>query len=232
MLVVIAFLVLLTAASACGTGARELDEWAYVFSIGVDKGVEDKYRYTFQFPTLTGTQKNSGGGTDGPKTEGSNDREEVTIDCPTLQAGINLVLSSYSRRMNFTHALYLIISEELARESVEPLINSMTRSSEIRRTMNVIIVKGKAMDFIHEFNPVAGASVAKSQEKFMQNADLSSFYENMRYNEFANRIKCTKCQATATMAALNDFSSFKEDGGRQEQEFISEGDYYAGEFRI
>lgn len=228
VLAVVAFLVLLTTASACGTGARELDEWAYVFSIGVDKGVAAKYRYTFQFPTLTSTQGNGGNGTNSPKTEGSNDREEITIDCSTLQAGVNLVLSSYSRRMNFTHALYLIISEELARESVEPLINSMTRSAEIRRTMNVIIVRGKAMDFIREFNPVAGASVAKSQEKFIQNADISSLYENMRYNEFANRIKCTKCQATATMAALNDFSNFKEDG-RQVPEFISEGEYYAGE---
>lgn len=224
---ILAAALLLLSSSACGTGARELDERSYVLTIGVDNGVADKFRYTFQFPTMSSSQGESGGG-DGPKSRTGSDLSTITIDCPTLQSGVTMLLSSYSRRLNFTHTIYLIVSEELARESVEPLINGITRSAEIRRTMNVIVVKGKASDFVNVFRPFAGTSVSKSQEIFMQNADQSSLYESVRYNTFADRVKCTKCQGTATLSAINDFSSFREDG-RQEEGFKSEGDYYPGE---
>lgn len=225
MLLMLAAYMLLTV-SGCQTGAQELDELAYVYTIGVDKGVSDKLRFTFQFPTLSSRQ-NQGDGSQG-ETKTGGDTAIVTIDCPTIFSGVAMIYSSYSRRLNFTHTKYLVISEDLARESVEPFINGMTRSAEVRRTMYVIVCKGQAADFINEFKPFAGASVAKSQEMFMQNANHSELYESIYYNSFANRIKCTKCQATATLAALNDFSGFKE-AGAQDQAFKSEGDYTAGE---
>ncbi|NLA86186.1 MAG: Ger(x)C family spore germination protein [Clostridiales bacterium] len=227
LLTAISTLLLLTA-GACGTGARELDERSYVNTVGVDRGVTDKMRFTFKFSSLAGMQGQNDSEDGRSKSKAGNDMETITIDCPTIQSGITMIMSSYSRRLNFTHATYLIISEELARDTVEPVINSISRSSEIRRTMYVIVTKGKAMDFIEEFNPFAGASVSKSQEIFMENAEQSSLYVNVRYNEFANRVKCTKCHAIATMAAISDPSSFKEEGS-QEKEFKSEGDYYAGE---
>jgi spore germination protein KC len=228
VLLIIAAL-LLFAAGGCTTGAHELDERAYVLTIGVDKGVSDKLRFTFQFPTLSGGQsQSSSGGGESSKEKTARDLSAITIDCPTIYSGIAMIYSSYSRRMNLTHAVYLIISEELARESVMPFINGMTRSAQVRRTMYVIVCKGKAMDFIKELTPFAGTSVAKSLELIMQNSELSGLYEIITYNEFANRSKCTKCQATATLAALNDLSKLKEDSG-QTKEFVSEGDYYPGE---
>ena len=224
--IVIAALTLLST-SGCTTGAHEIDERAYVYTIGVDKGISDKLRFTFQFPALSGKQQQSGGGGGGSVSENRTgaDLTTVTIDCPTIYTGISMVYSSYSRRLNFTHALYLIISDEVAKESVKPFINGMTRSAQVRRTMYVVVCKGKAMDFISELKPFAGSSVSKSLELLMQNAERSSLYETMTYNEFANRLKCIKCQTTATLAALNDSSSFKEDG-RQTKEFVSEGGLY------
>ncbi len=225
-----AAVMLLAALSACRTGSYEIDERAYVYTIGVDRGVTDKLRFTFQFPTLTAKQGQGegGGGGESTKSETAKQLSTITVDCPTIYTGVTMLYSSHSRRLNFTHAKYLVISEELARESVEPFINSMTRSADIRRTMYVIVCKGRAMDFVNEFKPFAGASVSKSQELIMENAEQSALFESMTYNEFSNRLKCTKCQASATLAALNDFSDFK-DSGEQEQAFKSEGDYYAGE---
>lgn len=223
----IAVVFLIPLLSSCDTGARELDARSYVYTIGVDRGVSDLLRFTFQFPALSG-QSGKEGGSGSPKAKTGSDLSVITIDCATIYGGIELIYSSYSRRLDLTHAKFLIISEELARESVEPFINGMTRSSEIRRSMYVIVAKGTAMGFINEFKPFAGTSVAKSQEMFMENSEQSALYESVFYNSFANRLKCTKCQATATLAALNDFSNFKESGSRTE-EFISEGDYYPGE---
>ncbi len=227
VLIIIAALLLFSTGGCTKTGAHELDQRAYVLSIGVDKGVSDKFRYTFQFPTLSGGKQAQNTSGETMKSITGSQLSTITIDCPTVHAGIELLFSSFSRRLTFNHALYLIISEELAREGVAAFLSDIIGGADVRRTMYVIVVKGKASEFINEFNPFAGSSVSKSQEMIMRNAELSGLYESMVFNEFLSRLKCTKCQVTATLAALSDFSDFKEDG-TQTDDFISEGDYYPG----
>lgn len=228
LLIVIVVVLFLMPLSACRTGAREIDENLYVFSIGVDKGVSDKLRFTFQFPSLSGKQTQSGGGSSGTENRTGSDLATITIDCPTLYSGITMIYSSFSRRLDLTHTKYLIIAEDLARESIAPFMNGMSRNAEVRGTMWAIVCKGKASDFIKEMTPFAGASVPKSQELIMENAEFSALYDTVIYNQLAMDLKSRYTQGTATLAALNEFSSFKEEG-EQTKEFKSEGDYSAGE---
>ena len=229
VLVLIVCTLFLVPLSACKTGAHEIDEWGYVFSIGVDRGVSDKLRITFQFPSFSAGQS-GGSGASGASagTTGAKDLTVITIDCPTLYAGVVMINSSYSRDLNFSHAKYIIISEDIAKESVLPFINGMSRSPQVRPSMYVVVCKGKAADFINEFQPKAGASVSKSMELLMQSSDASSLYKSVTFNDFNNDIKSLYTQPIATLAAINNFSSFKE-SGKQPNGFQSEGDYYPGE---
>jgi spore germination protein KC len=218
---------LLTLLSGCRIGAHEIDEWAYVFTIGVDKGVSDKFRFTYQFPSFN-SQSGSGNADSISKSKEGGDLAVMTIDCPTFYSGVTMLSSALSRTLNFMHSKYLIISEDIARESVEPFVYGMLRSPQIRRNMYIFIVKGAASDFINEFNPRVGTSVSKSQELLMQRHDTTELYDAETFNEFVIDLKSTYTQPTATLAAVNDFSAFKKEGP-QEKEFRSNGAYSAGE---
>ena len=229
MLIIVLCILLPFSLTACTTDAHELNDWAFVHTIGVDKGVSDQLRFTFQMATYKGSGGGSVSGTGGGSgSQGNKDHAVISIDCPTFYSGINMLNTSLSRTLNFMHSKYLIISEELARDGVERFINGMMRSYQIRRSMYVIIVKGSASDFIKEFNPVIGTSITKTQELIMDHQYETGLFAEVTYNEFSIGLKNTYTQPTAALAAINDFSSFKT-GGAPPEEFKSGGDYYAGE---
>lgn len=213
--------------SAC-YDAREIDGWAYVYSIGVDKGVSDKLCFTFQIPSMKG---GGGGGVDNGGGSSSGEEKSYTtisIESPTFFAGVNIVETSVSRAMNYMHSKFLIISEELAREGVEEFINGMIRSRQLRRIMYVIVVEGMARDFVKEFDPLLTTTISKVQEGAMNQKNETGFFIDTNYHDFLKNLKTTYRMPVAPMAAINKFDNF-QNRVKPTEEFVSEGDYYAGE---
>lgn len=204
--------------------AREINDWTYVNTIGLDKGVANKLRLTVQVPTL------KGGGKQGSAESGKNtgDFGVVTVDCSTFPSGGNLLNVELGRRVNYMHTKYLVISEELAREGVGDILNGIIRNRQIRRTMYIIVVKGKADAFVRELTSFVGTDFAKTQEELMADGKESGIFDSVSYREFYSDMKSTYNQPHATLGAVNDFSSFKEQGpGTKVLKPI--GDYNAGQ---
>lgn len=226
--IVLLLIFIISSLTACWD-ANEIDEWAYVYTIGVDKGVDNVLRFTFQMPSL---KQESGGGSatggSGGQSGGKKENITISIDCPTFYSGVNMVESLVSRKLNYMHAKYLVISEDLAREGVERFINGMIRSSQIRRIMYIIIVRGKASEFVEEFSPVLTSAISKAQEGFMKQKGQTGFFIDTSYQDFIKDLKISYKMATAPIGALNDFSNYKT-SGNPPKKFKSEGDYYAGE---
>ena len=211
--------------------AREIDQWAYVYTIGVDKGVANVLRFTFQIPSLKqggGGEGGGGGGGMGGQTEQQKAYTTISVDAPTFFAGVNMAESCFSRTMNYMHAKFIVISEDLAREGVERFINGMVRSRQIRRIMNVIIVRGKASEYIEGLNPVLTGAISKALEGFMDTSEDNGLFLDTNYHNFMKDMKTTYRMPVAPLSALNDFSNYRESGSPPE-DFKSEGDYYAGE---
>lgn len=228
-LVCIILLLIFTVSSltACWD-AKEIEQWAYVYTIGVDKGVDNVLRFTFQIPSMKqGTGAGSGSGGMGEPGKGR-ENYSISIDAPTFSAGVNMVESSLSRTLSYMHTKYLVISEDLAREGVERFINGMIRSWQIRRIMYIIIVKGEASKFVEEFTPVLTSGTSKSQTGFMDMHRDTGFFIDTNYQSFLGNMKTTYRMPVAQIAALNDFSNYRTKGNPP-KEFKSEGDYYAGE---
>ncbi|MCX7746512.1 MAG: Ger(x)C family spore germination protein [Clostridia bacterium] len=208
--------------------AREIDQWAYVYTIGVDKGVSNQLRFTFQIPSL---KQESGGGKSGGSGGQAGEQKNYTtisVDAPTFFAGVNMAESSFSRMMNYMHAKYLVISEELAREGVERFLNGMVRSRQIRRIMYILIVKGKASEYVGKLSPLLTGAISKAQEGFMSTNKDTGLFIQATYHNFIKDLKTTYRMPAAPLTSMNDFSNFKESGDKQEG-FKSEGDYIAGE---
>lgn len=202
--------------------AKEIEQWAYVYTIGVDKGVNNVLRLTFQIPSM------KQGVDEGSVTGEGREHYSISVDAPTFHSGVNMVESSLSRTLNYMHAKYLVISEDLAREGVDRFINSMIRSWQIRRIMYIIIVKGKADRFVGEFTPVLTSGTSKSQTGFMDMYRDTGLFINTNYQNFLEDLKTTYRMPAAPLAAINDFSNYRT-RGNPPKEFKSEGDYYAGE---
>jgi spore germination protein KC len=227
--IIVLCLCILTAFLSACSDAKEINQWAYVYSIGVDKGVSNNLRFSFQIPTMK-SQGGGGGNSGGSGGGQSGEKNYVvwSIDAPTFYAAVNMAETSSSRVFNYMHTKYLVISEELAREGVERFVNGMMRSRQIRRIMHIIVSRDGAAKLLEEFNPVLTAAISDAQESFMDTNEENGFYIDTSYHQFFKDMKTTYRMPAAPMVAINDFSNYRS-GGTPPKEFKSEGDYYAGE---
>lgn len=215
-------------ASAC-SDAKEINEWSYVYSIGIDKGVSNSLRYSFQIASM----KLQGGGGDEGGGSGSGQSEDrsysvYSVDAPTFYGAVSIAESSSSRYFNYMHTKYLVISEDLAREGIENFINSLIRNRQIRRILHVLISRDKAEAFLEEFNPKLTSAISKAQEGFLDTSRESGLNLDTTYHQFFTDMKTTYRMPVAPVVALNDGSNYLS-SGTPSGKFKSEGDYYAGE---
>ncbi len=205
--------------------ATEINNMLHIIAIGVDRGISDKWRLTLQFPTI----KESGG--DSQSSGGGNQEEytHVTVDAPSFFAGINMLNASLPRKLTFMHAQIIILSEELAKSGlIDEYITPIHRFREIRRTAHVLIVKGKADEFLKENKPFIGNIAAKSFQLLINESGDTGFFPKVTLENFYSELKSSYCQPIATFAAISDFKSFQKEGKPWGTGFKTGGDYIAG----
>lgn len=229
--ITVLLLCILAAFLAACSDAREINQWAYVYSIGIDSGVSNNLRFSFQIPSMKPHGGGVGGNSDSSSGGGQSGEKNYTVysvDAPTFYSAVNMAEASSSRAYNYMHTKFLVISEELARDGMERFINSMIRSRQIRRIMHIIVSKDGAGKFLDEFNPVVSDAISEAQEGFMATNEENGFYLDISYHQFFKEMKTTYRMPAAPMVAVNDFSNYRSEG-TPPKEFKSEGDYYAGE---
>ena len=205
--------------------AREIDDEVYALAIGIDKGSTDRIRFTIEYPNYK-----SGGGSDSKdnksKTQEGGSNIHI-IESPTILEGLEMFGMSVSRRVSLMHVKVLIISEEFAREGVNDIVTPLERYYENRGTMNVIVSKGSAENFIKENITNIGSSIAKSIELIIQQSYYSNSFPRERFLTFY-RTMCTDYgQPIATYGGVNDFIRLLQSGKRSQG--VAEKGYLPGE---
>lgn len=219
---ILIFITLIVPLCGCAD-AREINTWAHAYIIGVDKGVTDKLRFTILLPTLRqGGQGAGGSGETQQKMQSGANITVVSIDCPTLFSGLNLMDSFLSRTVNYTHAEFFVVGEELARQGVAHFMEDMRVTREIRLDMNVIVAKGEASKLIESFDPAFVESVPEVLEGLMSTAEKTGLIDSETYMEVLKALKSDSRQATCTLGAVSDFFNYLPAGSEAEQTSVAE----------
>jgi spore germination protein KC len=222
LLLLLLFTLILTSVTGC-YDSREATEVAYVYSIGLDKGVTDKLRMTIQIPKAPSS---SG---EGQGAQGQVAIENITIDCPSFYAGVNMINTFVDKDINYTHTQFLVFSEELAREGIDTYLTAFIRGRQIRRNINVIVSKGPVSEFLKENKATISASLSRREQLIMNQSQRTGLFEDITYGEMLNELKTPYGQPIAVLAAINYGNNLKDSDGASELPFKTSGDYYAGE---
>jgi len=125
---------------------RELEERAPMLAIAIDVDEEDeeRYRMTVQIPIpikIAGSTGQGGGGnTDAVKI--------MSVTGRTITDATNNLQLRLNQRLFLGHTRVLAISEEVAREGIEEILDGFRREPLIRRLLWPIIVKGRASSLL------------------------------------------------------------------------------------
>ncbi len=208
--------------------AREISSYAFVISVGVDYGVTDRWRLTFQIPDFG--SESGGGGQSSGQSGGSLKYRVMTIDAPSFYAGVNLINTNTPRRLNFEHVHAFAFSEEIARSGdLGVIITPLVRFWEIRRSTNIIICKGSAMDFINANQPYIGGTVSKTIQDLVEESRDNGFFPETTLGDLYDGIKSMYKQPIAIYGAINTGDKFVKNGPNYQGENKRTGGYYAGD---
>jgi len=212
--------------------AKEVTDWAYVHSIGMEHGVKDKLRMSIQVPSTK--ESTSGGGmfqgsTENISTEESGGILTITLDCPTFYSGVNMINCFLSRELNYMHTKYFVFSESLAREEIGTYINAFIRGRQIRRQIYVVISRGSASEFLKNNTVLLGDSLTKKQESLMEQSKITGLFSDVKYGEFIDSMKTPYGQSIASLAAVNKFQEFWDGEATGKTPAKTGVPYYAGQ---
>ncbi len=107
----------------------------------------------------------------GEEEGGSNSGEKsfwvVSAAGPTLHAALKNLNKKSTREINLTHVQTLLISEEMAREGIEPLLDFLQRGREPRFIIQPMVVEGdlaRAMEGEYEAEDIGARALARQHQ--------------------------------------------------------------------
>lgn len=214
--------------SAC-YDAHEPNELLHIWAVGVDRGIADKWRLTLKFSAI----EELSGASDEPhvsRKDRSQKGDTVTIDSPSFFGGIDLLNASLPRRLSFNHSQTIVFSEEIARSGlVGNYIMPINRFRQMRKSATVLVVKGTAEEFLKAAVPFAGSSISEDLQLHIKDSENTALYPNVTLEHFYTALHSPFFEPIATLAAVNDFSSFPKEGEPWGTEYKTGGQYTAGE---
>ena len=167
---VLGTLILILSFSGC-YDANEPNDYAYVVAIGVDKAKEkNEYEISVQFakPSQISGGASEQGGTGG-ETLGL-----VTVEAPTIYSGINVANNIVSKRFQLSHTKIIVISEEIAKDGMNDIIDTIVRSSDLRPNMYIAVAKGGAKEYLASVKPEMEINPVKYYQLIFEN-DAAEF---------------------------------------------------------
>ncbi len=154
--------------------SREVEQSAYLIALGIDKGENAPYKYTFQISNPLETGSSDKGkdesaepmkAEDQPKNKGVNN---VVIESENFYSAINILKSGMSKEPELSHLKAIIFSKELAREGLLEHSSLLFREREIRPGVNLCLAES-ADDFLLNVNPTLELSTARYYELLFRN---------------------------------------------------------------
>ena len=209
----------------------EVDEMAYVVSLGVDKGSGGNLILSFLIAVPISV------GVGGEVGDVEKSTTIITVETPTIYGGVSIVDTLISKRINFSHAKLILISKELAQEGVEKYINAFIRFREFRPNIYIGISRGKAEEFLKAVKPVLEINPAKFFELFMVSYKYTGYSSKSELEHFYMNMECTCSQPVTALLDINELSDSSEfsrvlSGTDMDGKSTMEGNYKAGEIPI
>lgn len=166
----ILMLPIITVLSGCV--GEEPNDIAYVTAVGIDKA-DVGYLYTIQFAN----PKKISGGASEEGGSGGKTVEYITVQSPTLYSSINNANAIVSKDFSLSHAKIIVVSEDVAKEGLKNLGDTIARNNEIRPDVYIAVAEN-AGEYLKEISPVIEVNPIKYYQLTFENNNGSRVPQN------------------------------------------------------
>ena len=163
--------------------ANSIETFYYGIALGLDYGTNTKYILSVQIALSESSSSNS--------SSQSTKDYIYRVECNTIDSGINILNNYLSKKIDLSHCSAIIFSEELAKNGIVDIINTLANNVEVRPNANIIVSNGTALDILENVSS-SGESFSSRLYEFIINStdytgysiisNLGDFFYNMNNN--------------------------------------------------
>lgn len=161
-----------------------IDHLAYAVAIGLDVGENNKLKVSFQLSIPGGSSGETG------STQSDNTIVN-SIDCSSIDAGINLLNTYLSKEVNLSHCKVIVFSEQLAYNGIGETLYSLMNNIQVRPDCNIIISRCNAEYFLNNSQPILEKLSARYYEIAPSSSEYTGYTDNVTLSEFFAEFKDT-----------------------------------------
>lgn len=182
-------------------------------AIGIDVGDVEKYKISFQVSTTHSSSdlSNSGGGgssggssSNGPSKSGSPSFIVNTVECDSIDTGINLINSYLDKTIDLSHCKILLVSDTIAKEGISSIIYTLVNKVEIRPDCNIIISQIPKDEFPDNKNPSIQDLLSKFYDITTNTENKSGYTENVTLSKFYSALKNPSVEPFAALGIVRN----------------------------
>lgn len=170
--------------------SREVEEAAYTVALGIDKGEEKQFQYTFQ---LSNPLKLGGSMETTPEESGEGEEDvkenktvsNIVIEEDNFYLALNNLKSHLSKEPDFSHLKLIVFSIDAAKEGILEHASLLFKEQEVRPATKVCLSQS-AKKFLKGVKPTLEQSTARYYELLFQNRN-TPYAPVMELREFVSR---------------------------------------------
>lgn len=163
---------------------QDPENMAFVVAVGVDKGPENDYLFTF----AVAVPKPLGG--DSQSSGGNKSMVVHTVEGSNIVSAILASQSFIARKLTLLHSKVFIVGEGLAKDGVMPVLSEVVRSREFRRSFYVMTTHGTAKEYIRNIKPTTESDISLWFELELDPDNMGSMIPiNSRFHDFITDIE-------------------------------------------
>jgi len=201
---------LLAAFNEYSNSAQNIDDLSYAVAIGVDVGETAKYKISLQLTTMESSATDSaisdsesgGKSSSNPvSSAGSTSSNFIiqTVETDSIDSALNIANSYINKAINLSHCKILLVSEEIAKQGVEPLVNSLINKVETRPDCNIIVSRIPENEFEEDKKPKIEELITKYYDVAANLETGRGYSETIKLNEFYLTLNDTFYQPYASL---------------------------------
>lgn len=166
------------------------------------KALGNSIKLTLQIAILSNNSQSSG-------SSQSEESTLATIECATIDSGINLINNYISKKVNLSHCKAVVISEVLASEGLSEHIYTLVNNIELRPDCNVIISRCDASTFLENSKPTLESVSARYYELVLNSSEYTGYIENITIRDLYTDLLSLTSDPHTILGGINSDDSHK-----------------------
>lgn len=178
--IILVLLIFLFSLTGC-YDASSIEDAYYVVALGIDLGENDSYDISIQIAKNKDNSSSSG-------SSQSSSYTIYTVQADTIDSGISIFNNYLNKKINLSHCSAIIFSEELARQGIGHIINSLANHDEIRPNAYVLISSEKAINVLENVSSSGENFSSRFYEYIINSSDYAGYTTPITFAQFLTDI--------------------------------------------